>query len=105
LVTTKVIFKPSQGDLLSLLGTIGGFLGLLATVEVFLLGTRTSLISPGFTDQVFFKQRLERLFKRLMPASVETLFASKQIRKCYDGEAEYQVLRSCSTDTVENNLL
>jgi hypothetical protein len=89
---TVVVFSPSQGDLLKFFGSVGGFLGLLATIQLLLLGRRLSLFTPGILDTTFFRQHIERHFKRVMPANVSTLFAQSQIKKS-DDEESYRIVR------------
>jgi hypothetical protein len=103
LEATRVVYSPANGDLLAFFGSIGGFLGLLATIREFLLGTRTSLVSPGCIDATLFKRYLERLFARLVPPGIAAMIKRKQIKKS-DDEESYFIIRASggsSADAVE----
>jgi hypothetical protein len=100
---TVVMFSPSQGDLLKFFGSVGGFLGLLATIQLLLLGRRVSLYTPGMLDTTFFMQQVERHFKRVMPAQVSRLFTQSRIKKS-DDEESYRIVRQSALQSTEVEL-
>jgi hypothetical protein len=87
----ELVTSPQHGDLLSYIGTIGGFVGLVATIKVFLLGSSTSLVSPGVIDVLFFGGYLRQLLDRIMSVDIATLMKRKQIKKS-DDDVSYCVV-------------
>jgi hypothetical protein len=87
LLYTARIMSPSNGDLLSFFGSVGGFLGLVGALNVFVLGQRTSILSPGFFDLCCFKGHLSAVLARVLPAQVLKLMKQRKIDKAEDGES------------------
>ena len=83
----QLVTSPQYGDLLTFLGTIGGFAGLVTTIKVLLLGSSTSLVSPGLIDVWFFGGYLRRLMDRLVSGDVAKLMKRNQIKKSDDEES------------------
>ena len=83
----QLVTSPQYGDLLTFLGTIGGFAGLVTTIKVLLLGSSTSLVSPGLVDVWFFGGYLRRLMDRLVSGDVAKLMKRNQIKKSDDEES------------------
>ena len=83
----QLVTSPQYGDLLSYIGTIGGFAGLVTTIKVFLLGSSTSLVSPGLIDVWFFGGYLRGLMDRLVSGDAARLMKRKQIKKSDDEES------------------